>query len=322
MEALRKSEAGASSAGPTRGLTPPLNRSYSDCRANAFPGMASRGRLSLKTSRRPTPMWFAPGSLHDGRSRRTDNLPTSAEGIDPFAIRHTRRRVGDEVVERMSVIRDLRGAVIARGGSKKALRDATNGSWSARRGHGWPVLRALSIARRSRSGVGKEEIQRLAIGADKDLPETADAVHCYGGACRRRGGGGYLCRCGTGRRGRHLRGTGGRGGCASRQRAGCCGAACSNTQQTDDSTQDYKCSSHWISSPRRPPHIDSSHMDTWLRYTRSRLVVGVRSGDTLLPGRRSAARQQFTKTAAAPGRDQGQQPSARPGAASCGESHG
>jgi hypothetical protein len=46
MEALRKSEAPVLGAGRTRGLTPPFNRSYSDCRAGAFPAGSSRGKVA------------------------------------------------------------------------------------------------------------------------------------------------------------------------------------------------------------------------------------------------------------------------------------
>ncbi len=84
-------------------------------------------------------------SLDDTRACRVDDFPASSEGVDPLAVRHARRRIGDEVIERMTVIGNLGRPVLALGRAELTLQDAARRSWGTNRGQRGPVLRARPL---------------------------------------------------------------------------------------------------------------------------------------------------------------------------------
>lgn len=70
--------------------------------SRAVPTGVGTNRSSITTL-----AYLLPPSLDHGKSSGVDNLPMRTEGVDPFATCHAGAAVGDEVVQRMSVVGDL-----------------------------------------------------------------------------------------------------------------------------------------------------------------------------------------------------------------------
>jgi hypothetical protein len=191
-------------------------------------------------------------SLGDARACRVDDFPVSPEGIDPLAVRHARRRVGYEGIERMTVIGDLGGPVLALGRAEQALQDAVCRSWGTNGGQGRLVPRTRPITGGCRACVTQEEIQGPTVASDEDLSQSTDAAQRGRGARRRSGRCGrrrrLRCGCRRGescrRRCRRSGGCGSRGWRCAADCAGGCRPAGSEDKQTERSAQHHKVSFH------------------------------------------------------------------------------
>src|SRR5580692_11112305 len=121
----------------------------------------------------------------DRRTRRGHQPPLGAERVAALTARAAGALVGDEVIQRMTLVGHLFGAVRAHRRAQIGRGNARAGGRVALGEERGPYARARSRAARLVAGVGHPEVEGTPVRTDE--VRTTRALRCLDGyACRRR----------------------------------------------------------------------------------------------------------------------------------------
>src|SRR6266536_2145688 len=123
-----------------------------------------------------------------------EDPPRCAELVDALACRLARLPIGDEVVERVAVVRDLELAVLPLRRAEERRADTVSGYRLPLRRQRRPEGGARAVARTRRAFVLDEVVQRDSLAVDENASERRRGKGDFRSACLRRAGESKRCR--------------------------------------------------------------------------------------------------------------------------------